>query len=138
MLKTPIDFNNKNYIETVYESQDLIKWVKFNVIDDYVEFLIVDEIKYLKIGVYTFLHDRSGITIIKFNLYKLTYSNKYSLKPYLVISIISEYFVSPKFTGEGNWMYSIESIVNGVSWTRLQPRGEESEDIAMNTNAKIE
>ena len=55
-----------------------------------------------------------------------------------MITIISEYFVSPKFTGEGNWMYSIESIVNEISWTRLQPRGEESEAIAMNTNAKIE
>ena len=69
MVKTPIDVNNKNSIETIYESQDLIKWVKFNVIDDYVEFLIVDEAKYLKIGTYKLLHDRSGITMIMFNLY---------------------------------------------------------------------
>ena len=51
LVKAPLDVSDKSSTEIIYESQDLIKSVKVNYSNYTYRFLIVDEAKYLKVGV---------------------------------------------------------------------------------------
>ena len=57
-LRFPLDFNN-NEQNIIFESKDLIKWVK---VDDNnsSQILIVDEAKYLKVGSIIIHNDKVG------------------------------------------------------------------------------
>lgn len=64
LVKVPIDFNDKSNTEVIFESQDLIKCVKSEYVKFSYQLQIVDEAKYLKIGLVETHNDKIGIVLI--------------------------------------------------------------------------